>query len=513
MNRTRKYTEILSRWLRQSHLFNHSGQLLVVAVFIVVVLTISIALVVFLNQMAGKFGVSNSKRQKASSATQQGLAYAIHTLSYSTYTWTNALQGIFPDEYVNINNSSCNPYGLNCYDPGISGNLFTISCSTGVATNQTPIASYQVGVLITAYTQQQGSYVPTRALSAVLSQKTASVTLPNMVTASSALELFNAPSSSFTVHWGSISMFDPNHVWDVLVPLDKELFPRKFAQNGITGIFHKRSEANPPVNSDGVEYWAYSSLGYPPGISQSAYQSLAQATTLTPATTPVCKSGTCLTNCPNGNPCADFENPGDTFIFGNSSLYTLQSTSTVIFINGNAEFDTVSIDLKDDANEDFQGTIFPSTGAIIVTGSVTFGSFTVIADGLPLNHIRVPLTTPLEYPYYKKGGSGTPANYPCSNTPPGGTCNTNQAFVGSGSPKLHFRGFLYVMGNLYVSPNIPWNLDGVVMVGAGGQLQPPPNVVANGNMPFINYDDEINRSILVDHMELQVDTQQEVIAR
>src|SRR5947209_6873409 len=93
---------------------NASGQILVVSVFIVVVLVISISLVVFINQVQGKFGVAVQKRQKASSATQQGLSYAIHILSTSldpanpSATWMNALQGKFPAEFFDTSS----PTGL-----------------------------------------------------------------------------------------------------------------------------------------------------------------------------------------------------------------------------------------------------------------------------------------------------------------------------------------------------------------------------------------------------------------
>jgi hypothetical protein len=495
-----------------------SGQMLVVVVFIVVVMVISISLVVFINQVQGKFSVASQKRDKATSATQQGLSYAIHTLSATPATWSQALNAQFPAEFFDATTSS----GLHLYDLGLSGIYFTIACSTGAPNT----ANYQVSVLITSYVQDQGQLLPTRALSAVLSQKTASVTLPTNVTASAALELFTAPSAAnFVVHWGPIAVFDSVNNWQVNSALDAPRFPRKFAQSGISGATYPRSQANPPINSDGQEYWAYSSLGYVPGIDLGSYQALAQATPLAIPPTSALTPGVPLTpsNCipalsPPTTPvpqCADFELPStDTAVFdGAGAGYTVNQPGGILFVNGNAELDNAAIDLKGSGTAP-NYNVFPSTGALIVAGSPTTGTGyltiggthgTPIAPtaGLPGSTImHMPNGAALDYPYSQ-------TSFPCSGS--AGGCTVATAFTGApnANQNLNFRGFIYVQGNLSVTSNTPFLVDGAVrvdntMTTPGASISVPPL--------WIFHDDEINHSILVDHLELQVDSQQPVVA-
>src|SRR5882724_11978665 len=81
--------------MKTPSLREESGQMVIVAIFIVIALVIGVVLVVYLNQVQGGFGAANQKRQKAHSITEAGLSYAILTLAASTGSWTNALNGDF----------------------------------------------------------------------------------------------------------------------------------------------------------------------------------------------------------------------------------------------------------------------------------------------------------------------------------------------------------------------------------------------------------------------------------
>ena len=225
------------------------------------------------------------------------------------------------------------------------------------------------------------------------------------------------------------------------------------------------------------------------------YQTTAQATALTTAPTllsanPLPVNPLC--SVPN---CADFEIAPDTVVFNASgSGYSLTQAGAVIYVNGNLELDNVSIDLK-------PGDVFPSTGAFIVTGNITIGNNTG-GSGQALNDLRIPPTASLEYPT-------TPTVYPCSALASTGTCDSKTALGGNG--KVPFRGFLYAKGNL-ISNNTgnSWALVGALRVD---NLMSIPNTTTNQPSVSVLYDDEIGHSILVDHVELQVDSQQETVVR
>src|SRR5262245_18190372 len=102
---------------------NESGQMAVIAVLLVVAMAIGIAVVSFLNQVQGKFGVAHQKRQEAHFGTQTGLDYALQVLANPT-VFSNALLGFFPAEFTD----GGTPH---FYDPGGTGNAFTIEFSTG----------------------------------------------------------------------------------------------------------------------------------------------------------------------------------------------------------------------------------------------------------------------------------------------------------------------------------------------------------------------------------------------
>jgi hypothetical protein len=438
---------------------NESGQLVIVAVFVVIALIMSIVVVVFLNQTQSQFGVANQKRQKAHNLTQAGLSYAILTLAASSTTWTNALNASFPLEFTDPGGTP-HQYA----PPGGAGEYYTIQCSTGGA-----LAKYQLQILVTGYTRVHGTMVPLRALSAVVSQKTLGATLPNGLNASAATVLAHPPNGPVDINWGPVMVLDPTNTWTVTDPMDSGQYPRKFAQAGIGGTVHLRSQSSPAVNSDNLEYWAYSSLGYPSEIDLPSYQTAARNTTLT--TPPVAKNvaANLQLDCPvPGVPnCASFVLlNGDTAQFNN---YTLNQPGTIIYINGNAELDTIAIDLKGDT----QSSVFPSSGALIVTGDVLIANS---SSGMSLTHLRIPPTANLEYPF-----STSPTTY---------------------TQEPSFRGFLYTTGSL--TNNVQdATLIGAVRVG---------NVLSASQALHLYYDDEIGHSILADHFELQVDSQTEVSA-
>jgi hypothetical protein len=195
-----------------------NGQMAMIAIMIIVVLVLGVAIVSFLNQVQGRFGVAVQQRQQSSQQTQAGLSYAIFTLEATPLIWASALNGVFPQGFD----------GSTYFNPGQGNYSYTISCSTGPA-------AYQVSMLVTAYNNAGGQPAPLRAILAQVSQKTMAVSLPNNITASSALEVFQAPTiSTIAVHWGPVTVYDPNAVWYVNNPMDTSQYPRKFSEGNIT---------------------------------------------------------------------------------------------------------------------------------------------------------------------------------------------------------------------------------------------------------------------------------------
>ncbi len=488
-----------------------------IAIMIILVLVLGVAVVGFLNQIHGRFGVAVQQRHSASAATQEGLNYAIHALAVNTSTWTFALNGIFPKGFGGKDESgAANP--LQYFNPGQTNYPFTITCSTGP-----PGASYQVTILVTAYALSSlnattGQPNPLRSVQALVSQKTMSATLPNGLSASAALEVFHAPTAVLNVIWGPIISYDTS-TWTVKDPLDTGRYPRKFAQAGITGAV-PRSGSNPPVNSDNQEYWAYTSLGYPPAIDKDAYKKAAQNTTLTPIAganyTPYpqlwssCTPNVgCNTNllptCTAVPNCGYFVvPPNETAVFGYNDngndlkAYYLNQPGAIIYIdatnaNASVKFDKVGFDLKGRPNTT-AASIFPSSGAVIVDGNLTWG-WTSGANHL--HDMRIPPTRKLEYPYFPTH----PTCYDCSGVT-SGVCMDVNCNGPTMEPEL--RGFLYVTGNYDGGSR------GVHIVGA---LRVDGQMSSSAGTQWIHYDDEINHSILVNNLELQVDSEQSVSAR
>src|SRR5438552_1996289 len=117
---------------------NRSGQTLLIAVLIVIVLLLSIPVVVLLSQIGSRHQIASQKRMKGRAIAEEGIAYATQVLSASQLTWNNALlAGTFP-------NPPCNS-GINI--PSASGEgEFRLDCNH-VSSGLHTIQSYQVNVI------------------------------------------------------------------------------------------------------------------------------------------------------------------------------------------------------------------------------------------------------------------------------------------------------------------------------------------------------------------------------
>jgi hypothetical protein len=152
-------------------------------------------------------------------------------------------------------------------------------------------------------------------------------------------------------------------------------------------------------------------------------------------------------------------------------------------------------------------------GAFIVYGGTITLDTNAGAPGPPqsLQYLNVPISAPLDYPYYYLGSQLNPP--PCC---PGGACPPTPSncapsvvFTNPNNTNVNFRGFLYTSGYLrmtnFATQNV-WNLVGTVRVDYSLYLPGANDIL------YIAYDDLTNHSILVMNPQLQVEHLQEVPA-
>jgi hypothetical protein len=453
-----------------------SGQILLLGLLLVMMMVLSLAVVVFLNQMGTLHQTASAQRIKAESIAREGIAYATQQLSRDAATWQNALKGIFTGTDCNTGNVVLSP----------SGGRFKLSCSNDTTANPN-LQPYQVAVTaVASMARANGTDMPLRAIRAYLSQRTLGTDFSTDLHAAAALQLVFQPNTAGTldVHWGPIVCLDANtngQAWTLPSPINTQRYPRKFSQGGLISTTWS-STLGSGLTSDQKEYWAYAPQSPPPVIDETYY--ISQATGVTTGITPPTVNGTALSPgnathpCLNPN-CGYFDNrvnnhPGGlpAVFTGNGSGYKLPpgQAGPVIYVDGPAEFDRIDID----------GATF------IITGDLTM---TDAAGGHPRT-LHVPFSAPSEYPY----SPSIPTSWPCSNNV-GGTCQSSQVFSGA---LVQFRGFLYVKGNLNVM--VPgWNMVGSLLVGdpqattfIGHQL-----IIPAGDGLSLAYDDLVNHGIHV----------------
>ena len=218
-------------------------------------------------------------------------------------------------------------------------------------------------------------------------------------------------------------------------------------------------------------------------MDEAYYIGLATAATGVPATNVLASSCYPVANTTCGYFDAAGAGPGTTANFTGS--YTVPAAlNNVIYVNGNASFTDIKMD----------------NAVVIVTGNLTINA-SAVGNNLLLH---VPSSAASEYPYY---GQGLPAIIPCNNNigdtlgsgAPNYDCNSTTVFGGS---TFQFRGFLYVKGDLIVSPGVTWTMAGTLLVGdpmivpgTGGKLK-----IATGSTLNVAYDDIINHSIAMSPM-------------
>lgn len=462
-----------------------SGQVLLLAIFIVLLLVISIPGVVYLNQVSGYFGVQLSKRQKAQPVAEEGIAYAIHSLSVNQSTWTAALNGTFPPDFDGIQVST-----------GSKGGRFTIQCSTGGI----GLAPYQVRVLVKVLEKDpRGQDTPIGALLAKVSQKTLGATLTTDLRASAAIELMQTPvidlNATLDTHWGAVVSFGTSQ-WTLTGVMDQQKYPRKIAPGPITGAsFTRAPDPNSPPTTDQKEYWAYASPGFPPVIATAYY--LARSTAAIGIRPPVMASDglTVIDGRPPGS--GYFEVPSSdtaTFTFDSGGLpYDVPSREAVIYVQGNAQFRGVAMNMN-------------NGGAFIVTGNLVLDDNSGMTQtSFPLNY---PVNLLLDYPYYHGDpGTSLPSDWPCRiqyEAIPPQPCTSYDALGYWGFTNVfHHRGFLYVMGDLIVNTDQNWAMVGALRVDGVLRILPPG---AGTTSLTVFYDDVINHNISVDPVELHVDS-------
>jgi hypothetical protein len=466
-----------------------SGQVLIIAVMVLLMLLIAIPAVIFLNESATSHSVNVQKKIKGRAMAEEGVSYAIQQMSLNSPNNWPPLGGACP---ANFN-------GATLFPSSQGSGYFTLQCIPGPTTDvlNNSILGYQV-VIYSVPRDASNFVVAGSSLEAVLSQMTVGAKLSTGLNVSAALQLtyyvpILQPNSDLRVDWGPVVSFDTTNTFTLSYSMDNNQSPRKF----IAGLMSScqpphsgcPSTINRPNQTDRKEYWTSTALGFPPVIdthTANGYLALSQAESALP--TAVCHdtsggnpdstlspnggyydTSTCL---PAGNTWeALFDSPGD---------WAWKSNSDIIYVHGDAEFRNVAIDLW-------------NKGAVIVTGNMTIGARQDNSGNI-INSEPVPPSANLEY-YYN------PGSMPCPGSQ-GQSCSQVSWQTGNARPSI--RGFVYVGGNMGVNPHSPGTGTTTVIVGTlrvDGQLTIQPNATLR-----LFYDDVINHNILTENLELKADT-------
>jgi hypothetical protein len=455
---------------------SESGQALLIAIFIGLLLLITIPVVVFVNTTGVLHHVASTNRDKGTAIAEEGIAYAQQLLSTSQANWNNYLTGaLLPVECTNGQKVT-----------GPDGGQFLLSCNTTDLRRQ----AYEVYVKSTAYLPSPQGLKPTRAIEAFFSRKTVAATFPTGQTVAAALAVGQAPSGGrLEVELGPIMCWDSN-IWTLDAGLNTLYLqrPRKFAVSGITQRGTHVPPGTRPAESDSKEFWTYTYPGFNPVIDLTTYETRAANNSV--CTNPAPPNCTVLAHCtPSAPNNCDFINVGnaDTAIFPNNFTVTCGVAPCAIYVKGNAKF---------------QGFLVPSamnttnTMAIIVdaTGFPTPPTPTLTLDTngdgvLPATTVWIPPTASADNPY--------------------NTCLPAQQCAGTTTNPIDFQGFIYTNGNLAVTSAQPWTIDGVVRVDGTTTLTP---TAASPNI-LIYYNDLVNHNILTNDFQLMIDSQTEVTAQ
>jgi hypothetical protein len=389
---------------------NQKGQTLMVAVLILSVLCISVPVIVSVQRQGAKTQYDTQQSNTYVGSSREAINYAATKFSDQTI-WTNALAGAMP--------SICGGQIV----PAGGGAYYSFICTTGTY----GLRNYQVEVKATSYVKtKKNIYIPQDSSKGILSNFTQGVILPDGLVAHAATVLGQPPvgvysqtSFHFSPNWGPMVVLS-TQTMNLLAnyTLDYQRAPRKFSQGAITGHHYVRSADSTPPTTDNKEYWAYANMGTMPSIDLATYATMAKNTQFpwTPASL-------------NGNPQNIVNDPpgsgyfqvlnGDTALF--HSTYTFNSSTSVIFVDGNAQIGQTGGGLP----PFFQ---LGNSGGFIVTGNM-------VMEGINPNfYVGVAKNAPdhaLEDPY------GTYYDSTCG--PWGGAACW---FYG-----LQMRGFLYVKGD------------------------------------------------------------------
>jgi hypothetical protein len=453
---------------------NRSGQMLLLAVLILVILVVSIPALIFLNQHAVSHGIISQKRLRGRAIAEEGAAFAIQQLSSTT---ASGLPSNWP--FLNGTSPATIPAALNFNGttnfPSSQGEgSYKITCNLPPTSG---LQSYQVQVVAVPY-DTQGNVISGSSLASIVSRRTVGAKLPTGLSASAALDMAQAPTiganAQLDVELGPIICRNNDGVtagWVLDTITGPNRRPRKFS----TGQIYPRCTSPTSITTDQKEYWAYTSPGFAFVINLSSYQYAAQNSVC--GTGPYCKraQGSCSNAYPTEYSATScyYSIGTDTAVFNGNTLYNSPATNSVIYVDGNAEFDTVTVNVSS-AVIIANALAGPGNGNLTLGYGTTGGPFINAA-------VRYPPTAALENPYSTCGAPPSP----CSN---GVTTN-----------HLDIQGFVYVQGNLVVFAAQTWTLDGAVRVDGA------TTVNSNATM-LILYNDVTSRAIQTSNFELQVDS-------
>lgn len=250
--------------------------------------------------------------------------------------------------------------------------------------------------------------------------------------------------------------------WIIKGEMDRYQFPRKYAQGPIQG--ESVARAPDKGDTDDKEYFGRLSLGFPAVIDERYYKAQAEwPWGFMPPT--ALSNGRTLRAQPPHSGYYFLDEETARFSAGNLSLYRIEQSSAVLFIDGSARFENIGLDLKE--------------GALVVKGNLTLAPQT-LGQGLLLSDIRIPPHAAEEYPYEPMS-----LKFPCRSE----SSRSCQQPV-----NIQIRSFVYVQGDLILeAPSFGesvWVINGTLRVD--GQLIVPENTHL-----IVYYDDQIGDAMQV----------------
>ena len=414
------------------------GQLLLIGLILLALLTASIPLLLTISSRLAKRFIDRTSDERISNVARAAFAQISYVFESQPEAWNRAMAG---DPLKDLGFNGDRSFS------GLQGTPYTVLCG-----RDPTLFPDQLKVTVNVFVRDRMSQ-KTRLFQAILSHRTLGADLPDLAHAPAALYVLgdiNLAWSGLTppeldVQWGSIVCFGTLTLSSEPNGPALGHHPRKYCRVGYQPLYRVDPK------TDQREYWVSFPMGAPVEIDDQKYLQLAREQTVVDGP----RFG-------QGSSGGYVELPDQTVVFRTAAPLDDELATPVFYVDGSVRFESEGIDLKN--------------GAMIIGHNAVFEGHSA---GMPME-LHVPSHADREYPYL------LPENtFPCESKL-GASCPSPEALGDDGL--IDFRGFLYVKGDLYVNQDTV--IVGVVRVD--GTVR-----IASGKRLTIFFDDRISHAILL----------------